>query len=416
MAPSRHHAAPLARPPAGHAAVPAPAAPVAPAAPPAVRFLRPEPPPLTEVAVYYRLAEQSGWFANEGPCARFLATRLAGYAGGAGDEVACVPVTSCTAGLLVALRAALGEPRGGRRLVATPSFTFTATACAIRWCGFEPLFVDVEPGGWQMEPGDLERALESHRGAVAGVLGCSTFGAAAPAATLAAWSDVCAEHGLPLVIDSAAGWGSEDDLGRRLGGRGVTEVFSFHATKPFAVGEGGAVLVPAADDAERIARLANFGLEPGTRVSLETGVNAKMSELAAATGLAMADRYDRVLAARRRVGAAARERLAGLPVGLQQGSERSTMQIHQVTLPDRRRRDAALDVARELRVEARAYFDPPLHRHPAFASCPRSGGLDVTDDLASRSLSLPMANAMEDWELDRVAEVVRRAVGRARAA
>ncbi|MEW6581372.1 MAG: aminotransferase class I/II-fold pyridoxal phosphate-dependent enzyme [Actinomycetota bacterium] len=401
MAGTRSHAGPAA--PAGP--------PIAPPAPRgfAVRFLSPEPPPLAEVAPYYRLSEQAGFYANDGPCARMLATRLAAFVG---DGAGCVPVASCTAGLLLAIRAVFGPPDGRRTLVATPSYTFTATACVIRWCGFEPLFVDVDADGWQMDPIDLERALAAHDGEIAGVLGCSTFGTAAPSDVLTSWKAACERRRVPLVIDSAAGFGSEDDLGRRLGSRGLVEVFSFHATKPFAVGEGGAVLTPDPDTADTIQRLANFGLEPGTRVTQTAGINGKMSELAAATGCAMADRYERVLVDRRATAEACRARLAGLPVRFQAGSERSTMQIHQVTLPDRRSRDAALGIARDLRVEARSYFDPPLHRHPAFSTCPRTGDLPVTEHLAARSLSLPMANRMEEWQMDRVAEVVSRATRR----
>src|SRR5581483_4559344 len=144
----------------------------------------------------------------------------------------CVPVGNCTSGLMVAMRVLFGEPRAACNLVAVPSFTFTASACAIRWAGFEPLFVDIDPDSWQLDPLALARALEDHRGSVAGVLGCSTFGTAPPGAVRAGWRGLCAEHELPLLIDSAAGFGALDDEGRPLGSHGDTEVFSFHATKP----------------------------------------------------------------------------------------------------------------------------------------------------------------------------------------
>src|SRR3954471_23394393 len=87
-----------------------------------VRFLSPELPPLTEVARYYEASERAGLFSNGGPCFELLSSRLADYLGG----VHVLPVANCTTGLMVALRAACGEPGPGRSVVALPSYTFTA--------------------------------------------------------------------------------------------------------------------------------------------------------------------------------------------------------------------------------------------------------------------------------------------------
>jgi dTDP-4-amino-4,6-dideoxygalactose transaminase len=198
-----------------------------------LRFQRPEPPQLDDVAAYYRLSQEAGFFANGGPCARLLEQRLSDRLDGA----QCVTVSSGTSGLLVALRAAFGPPDPSR-VVVTPSFTFAATACAIMWAGFQPLFVDIDGPTWQIDPSGLDAALDSGRD-VAGVLACSTFGASPPGWMRRAWRESCRSRGVPLVVDSAAAFGSIDDEGGASGALGDTEVFSFHATKPFAVGEGG---------------------------------------------------------------------------------------------------------------------------------------------------------------------------------
>src|SRR4051812_8817186 len=191
-----------------------------------VRFLAPELPALTDVARYYEASEQARWFSNAGPCFELLSRRLGAYLG---NDTHALPVANCTTGLMVAMRAAFGEPGPGRSKVALPSFTFTATACAVVWAGFEPVFVDVLPDSWQLDPAALERAIDSD---VAGVLACSTFGSAPPEGVRQGWRGACDAHGVPLVIDSAAGFGTTDELGGRIGGLGDTEVFSFHATKP----------------------------------------------------------------------------------------------------------------------------------------------------------------------------------------
>ena len=256
--------------------VPASVRSVAPVSDPLVPFQRPEPPEPEAIMAYYERSRREGFYSNGGPNARLLTDRLADYVGGGAFAI---PVGNATVGLMVALRAACGMASGERRLIVTPSYTFTATACAIEWAGFEPVFVDIERRGWHMDPAALEAAFERFPGQIAGVLACATFGTAPPAEQRAAWRELCDAHSVPLLIDSAPGFGSRDADGAALGGLGDTEIFSFHATKPFSVGEGGLITTADADLAARIARMVNFGLEPGTRLSTDIGMNAKLSEL-----------------------------------------------------------------------------------------------------------------------------------------
>jgi dTDP-4-amino-4,6-dideoxygalactose transaminase len=370
-----------------------------------VRFQQPELPSLQDIAPYYALSEEAAWYSNGGPCATLLAERLADYLGG---DVEAIPVGNCTVGLMVALRAHCGEPTARRPYVVVPSFTFTATACAVVWAGFEPLFVDVLPDSWQMDPEALERALSRHRRRIAGVLACSTFGTAPPQRVRDGWRLACAAAGIPLLLDSAAGFGAVDEHGRAIGALGETEVFSFHATKPMAVGEGGAVVTGDPEIADRVRRLINFGMEAGGRSSAVAGVNGKCSELHAATGLAALDRLDDALGRRRATARAMRDAIeaGGAEVGFQVGWEGATHQTCQLTVPTAADRERALRAAGALDVQARAYFDPPVHRQPAFRAWPSEDELTVTDALAARSLSLPMANDLAPAHVERVAAVV----------
>jgi dTDP-4-amino-4,6-dideoxygalactose transaminase len=378
----------------------------APAAPAPIRLQHPELPAPERVMEYFELSRLEGWYSNGGPCARLLTDRLGAYLGGG---VTAVPVANCTVGLLAALRATMGTPQPRRRLVLTPSFTFTATACAIEWAGFEPVFVDVEPEGWHIDPSALQEALERFGSDVAGVLACATFGTAPAPAQRAAWRALCDAHGVPLVVDSAAGFGSTDIEGRPLGAVGDVEVFSFHATKPFAIGEGGCVVAPDPQTADRLRRIINFGLEPGTRVSVDAGFNGKMSELHAATALAMLDDFPEVLATRRAAAEHVRLLLSVAGVTFQAAAERSTWQMLQLGLPTPATRNRAVELAPAHGIEVRTMQDPPLHRHPAFQHC-RHGRLDVTERLAARGLSLPMANSLGFAELERIADLVLAAV------
>jgi len=371
--------------------VDAPAA--APAAPLRVPFQRPQPPTPAAIMEYYALAEEARFYSNGGPCSRLLSQRLSEYLGG---DTYTVPVANCTVGLMAAIRASFPAPVDGRRVVLTPSYTFTATACAIEWSGYEPVFVDIERKGWHLDPAALERALQRYGSEVVGILACATFGTAPDDAQRAAWRDLSAAYGVPLLLDSAPGFGSRDATGRPLGGLGDIEVFSFHATKPFSAGEGGLVTTPDPELAAHIGRLINFGLEPGTRISAEAGLNAKMSELHAASALAMLDRIDAVVA-RRQANAARLREAIGPDAGLlyQHGSERSTWQILQVLCPTPEMRDRAVALAPSHGVEVRTMHDPALHTHPAFAHYRREP-LPVTEAAAERALALPMANELDD--------------------
>lgn len=378
-----------------------------------VPYQRPELPSLAAITQYYALAEEARWYSNGGPCATLLAQRVGERLAAADGSVPrVVPVANCTLGLMVALRAACGEPRPGRDRIVVPSFTFAASAGAITWAGFTPLFADVDPGSWQLDGAELARILGEQGDRVAGVLACSTFGTAPPVATRAAWRAACAAHGVPLVIDSAAAFGTTAADGVAVGATGDTEVFSLHATKPSAAGEGGLVVTGSPELAERVARLVNFGFDRATRLVGEAGLNAKLSELHAASALAMLDRLDDMLERRRARVARAQALLAPLDVTWQQDGAGSTWQVLQLVVPTGQIRAAALRAAVDLGVEARACFDPPLHRHDAWSDAAALGGdLRVTEQLAARSLSLPMANDLTEPELQRVATVVQRGFG-----
>ncbi len=154
-------------------------------------------------------------------------------------------------------------------------------------------------------------------------------------------------------------------------------------------------------------RLANFGLDRVTRTSEETGVNATLSELAAATGLAMLDAFDGQLARRQARADALRGELRDLPLEWQAGSGRSTWQVVPVLAPDGSTRDAVLAACAQAGVETRTPFDPPLHRHRAFAGAPRHGELRVSEALGARTVALPMANDLRPDELALIAAAVR---------
>jgi dTDP-4-amino-4,6-dideoxygalactose transaminase len=373
----------------------------------AIRFQRPKLPPAGEIECYFAASREVRWFSNEGPCHRLLSERLSAFLGG---EISVVLTANATLGLVLALRTLLGErPRGS--LVLVPSFTFPATAQAISWNGLQPRWVDVEPDGWHLDPSALRDSLTAHGERVAAVLACSTFGAAPTREQSDAWRAACEEAGVPLIVDSAPGFGASDEHGVLLGRQGDAEVFSFHATKPFAIGEGGAVTSADPDFAERLAAMTNFSFGTHREIRSSYGLNAKLSELHAAVGLAVLDRFEEVLSARRARAALIRAELEPAGYRFQAGARGSTWQFVPVLAPTVEVRETVLALAGVRQVEIRGYHTP-LHTLPAFAgSSPAE--LVVTEELARRSLSLPLANDLPESQIQRIVALLLESVGAA---
>jgi dTDP-4-amino-4,6-dideoxygalactose transaminase len=363
-----------------------------------LRFQRPSLPTSEEIDRYLDLAREERWFSNRGPCWRLLQERLSDRVG-----AYCVPVASGTLGLMTALAAVLDrEPKRGRNAALMPAFTFIATAQAAVWTGLEPLLLDVTAKDWHLDPDLLEEVLQK-RGDIAAVVAVSSFGTPPPADTRLRWERACRHAGLPLVVDSAAGFGAIAEDGLPIGTQGDIEVVSFHATKPFAIGEGGAVFTRSKDLHERIERVVNFGLGRDRKPAMLRGVNAKMSELHAATALAVLDEFDSILERRRQAAGTIRDR-TGAGVDWQAGCKLSTFQFLPAALPDRELRDQLIESCRT-EIEIRIYYEPldalvPDRWEVAL------GELSTTHELYGRLLCLPMANDLAEAEIATVASAL----------
>jgi dTDP-4-amino-4,6-dideoxygalactose transaminase len=355
-----------------------------------VPFQRPCPPPAAAIMEHYARSESARYFTHRGPCAVELGTRLGG-----------VPVANGTTGLMIALAALAGQ----RRFVAMPSFTCPAVACAVRWAGLEPLWVDIESEGWQLDPVALSAALDARGEDVAAVIATLTFGAAPPAAIAAGWRRACAAHGIPLIVDAAAALGAAPaDGGPALDAIGAVTLFSLGVTKPGGAAEGAVLAARDGELADRLRVLASFGMDGDNVVAGPVGLNGRLSELNAAAALAALDALDASLARRRSVATALLEALAGVPLSLAAGAPTSTFPALHVALPDHAARERARAAAATLGVETRTHWDPPLHHHPTFAHHPAGGPMAVTEELAPRCLALPV---LEDLRADEIALVAR---------
>jgi dTDP-4-amino-4,6-dideoxygalactose transaminase len=368
-----------------------------------VPLQRPTLPTLDQMRPYYEMSERARWFSNGGPCVSLLQDRIRAAVG-----AEPVVVANCTLGLIIAIRASvLARRTASRRFVVCPSYTFVATAASIVSAGFQPLFVDVDPVHWQPDPNAIDRALADHGSEIAAVLVTSTFGCPPALTVRNRWEVSCADHGVPLVVDSAAAFGATDEAGQMLGVQGDVEVFSFHATKPFAIGEGGAITTRDVDIASAAARMINFGFD-AKRHLVSEGTNAKMSEIQAAAGLAAWDNLSDVLSARRIRARCIRDLLVGFGFSFQPLSNLATWQLVPTLAPSATERSVILERAARVGVEVRCYYDTPLHTAEPYRHHPMVGSLPVTTDLSQRTLSLPMAN---DLCADEILAIVQAVTG-----
>jgi len=360
---------------------------------------RPLLPPTDAVLPYLRAMDGNRWYANHGPLVRRLEERLVAHYGLSAGCVATV--ASGTAGLTAALLAHEAAQGG---LCVLPSWSFVASAHAAIAAGLVPYFADVDAVGWALTPEGAQRAIEAAPGPVAAVMPVMPFGAPLD---MAAWDRFAERTGLAVVVDGAAGF---DAL---RPGR-VPTVVSLHATKALGVGEGGfvasrdAALVRAVEDA------ANFGFLR-QREAERAGLNAKMSEVHAAVGLAALDLWPRTRAAFRAVAEAYAQALDGMPgvMGLR-GAGAGWVSSTMVAVFDAPVADAVAGRLRERGIDTRAWWSKGIHRQAAFRGHP-STPLPVTERLADGTLGLPFHADLPAVAVARVAEALAGALREVRA-
>lgn len=312
-----------------------------------------------------------------------------------GGNARAVAVGSGTLALDLALRL-LELPKNARILL--PSFNFPAAAHVVCNAGLIPVFCEVDAEQWVLTP-EIAHACIARAG-IDAVVPVATFGRPLD---VDAWDALVASTGIPVVIDAAAA------LGQQTVGRHVTVAFSLHATKPFGIGEGG--LLASADESliERARRASNFGFS--SRQTIGLGLNAKMSEIHAAVGLAQWERWPGVEKTRREIWQVYGDHLEQIAgIALPADFRARPLAVLQVRLPV-----PADWVARPLAdtgIETRQWYCPPLHQHATFAHFGRIGDdgsdrLTLTDELTISSLGLPWHSFLSPEDITRVCESLR---------
>lgn len=356
-------------------------------------------PSITELEVAYATdAARNGWGER---CYDYIHRFEAAFREHLGVRHA-IATSSCTGALHMGL-AALGVGAGDEVILADTNWI--ASVAPVVHLGATPVFVDILPDSWCLDPALVEAAITPRTRAIVAV---HLYGNLCDLDRLRA---IGRRHGIPVVEDAAEALGSQWQ-GRRAGSLGAFGAFSFHGTKTLTTGEGGMFVTD--DDAlyEKVLTLSNHGRARGqTRQFWPdlVGYKYKMSNLQAALGCGQMERIDVLIERKRAILRRYRELLDGCdgitmnpePPGTVNGAWMPTAVFAPQTGVTRERLQAAFAAEN---VDARVFFHP-LSSLPTFGAGP---GAPRAADIAARAINLPSFHDMSDDDQQRVAAVLRR--------
>ena len=360
-----------------------------------IPVLVPELPSTDELIPFLRKIDANHWYSNYGPLWReFRESLKACLVSRTQQPSLDIAFTSSgTTAIELALRV---RALAGRRLCLVPSFTFVASAHAICNAGLEPFLLDVDELSLTLTPEIAAKALPHLPEAPAAVLVVSAFGAPLD---ILGWEAFEQTYGIPVVFDAAAAMMSLEALGRQ------PLCVSLHATKVFGIGEGGAVLSTDPQLINQITAMTGFGFTNESRASSMRGGNYRISEYAAAVGLASLATIERKIMRLRSVVTRYAGALGGSRFKLQDdvGDRWVTMTLN-IIVPVESVDDTLGNLTRA-KVEWRHWWGLGCHTHPAFA---KLGSLDlsVTKALAPRVVGIPCYSGLTADAIDKVSQIL----------
>ncbi|MEX2106145.1 MAG: DegT/DnrJ/EryC1/StrS family aminotransferase [Solirubrobacterales bacterium] len=319
-----------------------------------------------------------------------------------------VAVSSGTTALHLGVRA-LGWGEGDE--VLTSPFSFVASVNCLLYEGARPVFCDVDPVTLDLDPAAAAAAVGER---TAGILPVHIFGYPAAMPELEA---LALSRGLGILEDACEALGAVDSEGRKVGARGNLATFAFYANKQMTTGEGGVIVPRDAAEAVRLRSERNQGraVDMGWLDHDRLGFNYRLSDLAAALGVAQVEKLDSLLERRAAVARLYEQGLAALegvraPIA-GRGPERRSWFVYAVRLPDGADRDATIARLAERGISSKAYL-PCIHLFPHLRELGyREGQFPVAEATSAHSLALPFFPAMSEGQVARVCEELGAALG-----
>lgn len=363
----------------------------------AIYVTQPALPPLEELMPYLESIWENKILTNGGPYHQMLEQALCDYLG--------VKHLCLFANATIALITAMQSLRIQGEVITTP-YSFVATAHSLLWNGIKPVFVDIDPRTYNLDPDKIEAAITPQTSAIMPV---HCYGRPCDVDRIQRIAD---NYGLRLIYDAAHAFGVKHK-GTSLLNFGDLSILSFHATKVFNTFEGGAIICPDAKTKLHIDHLKNFGFVDEVTV-VAPGINGKMSEFNAALGLLQLKKIEANLLARAQIADRYRELLADVK-GISCASEMPD------TIPNNSyfpilvgndftvSRDRLFDALRENDVFARRYFYPLITDFPMYRGLPSAAhaNLPVSREIASQVMCLPIYPDLQLDQVDFITDIIR---------
>lgn len=323
------------------------------------------------------------WLTNNGPMVEELKGRLEDYLG----VKNLLPVANGTLALQLAYKAL--DITGNA--VTTP-FTFVATASSLKWEGISPRFADINPHTLNLCPEKTEALINTETSAIVPV---HVYGN--PCA-VDIFEKLAQKHNLKIVYDAAHAFGIKRN-GNSILNYGDAATLSFHATKVFHTVEGGAIVFKDNTAYERAVKMINFGIDTSDGSIVDYGINAKMSEVHAAMGLAMLDNMDEIIERRCELHALYLKRLEGIVPIPEWDAESSQNGAYMPVIFDNEEAcTLVFEKLKENHIFARKYFSPSLNEITAL--CQERFIAPVSESISKKVLCLPLYHDLSNDEVD----------------
>lgn len=313
---------------------------------------------------------------------------------------------------IVAILEALGIGEGDEVIV--PSFTFIATANAVRLAGAEPVFAEIEKDSYGLNPSSVSSKLTD---STAAVLPVHPYGTGCRIGEL---EQIAHEYDVYLIEDAAEVLGAEYD-GQKLGTFGDAAALSFCQNKIVATGEGGAILTDDDEIAEKVELYRSHGRasndyfqrsDSGQYTAL--GTNIRMSDLTAALGCSQLDRIDSLIQGRRDAAERLNQGFENIDsIRPHTAHENSThvYQLYTIELDKSIDRENVIETLEKRNIASKVYWDPPVHLTEYYQKTKEEiPELPVTEDISNRVLSLPIHPNLKPEETTRITKAVTDAV------
>lgn len=345
-------------------------------------------PELSELIPYLEQIWDNRWLTNNGPFHQQLEAELCRYLG--------VEHVSLFNNATIALITALQAMRISGEVITTP-YSFVATSHSIMWNGLEPVFVDIDPKTFNIDPAKIEAAITSRTTAIMPVHCYSN------PCDVEAIQKIADNYGLRVIYDAAHAF-AVDYKGESLLKWGDLSILSFHATKVFNTFEGGAIISPDAKTKQRIDRLKNFGIADELTVTAP-GINGKMSEINAAFGLVQLKHIDKAMLQRRAIDSRYREVLAdvqGITLYKHSVDANSNYSYFPILVePDYPlSRDELYEKLKVNHILSRRYFYPLISNMPMYRGLPSALKMQLpyANQVADKVLCLPIFHELTTVE------------------